>query len=55
MRLFLVFVVSCSIVLAQTSTTLPTPQSARQALIEMFLGKGENTSRNIFRRLRSNR
>jgi len=34
-------VCSCITVQAQTSATAP-PQSARQALLEMFLGKGEN-------------
>ncbi|HEY6370224.1 MAG TPA: hypothetical protein VIX37_06575 [Candidatus Sulfotelmatobacter sp.] len=38
-----VAVVGCISLLAQTPTaTPPPPQSARQALLEMFLGKGEN-------------
>ena len=34
--------VTGTLLLAQTSTPTPPPQSARQALLEMFLGKGEN-------------
>ena len=38
-----IFTIGCGIGLAaQTSAPTPPPQSARQALIEMFLGKGEN-------------
>jgi hypothetical protein len=38
-----VTVVSCIMLSAQTvAPTTPPPQSARQALIEMFMGKGEN-------------
>jgi hypothetical protein len=42
-RLFfpLILMIGSVSVLAQVSTTPPQPQTARQALIEMFLGKGD--------------
>jgi hypothetical protein len=39
---FFVTFAGCSLLPAQTAAPTPPPQSARQALIEMFMGKGEN-------------